>query len=321
MILGSWALILNILSIIFVSLCASLIFISVTLYFISDLLNRFQANTKISILWCIGILPWLISLFSVVLLALPELTPSSNVWVPTILHWHHISHFEILSWHGASFCVFCIIFISVCVTKLANAIKVNTQLNQLDFFIKNANTTPGLTIIESKECKAFTSGLFRPRSYITSGLIDQLTTQEIAVVTEHEFAHARAHDPLRKYGFSLVAAFFPKFIAEKLNKEFSLALEQTADESVLSRVSEKTVIATTLLKVSKLSYRPIDTIPLSSCHFSTHPLTLRIRYLLDDDKGLSFPVLLFIAFSIAICLLSTLSVDLLHHALERQFSH
>jgi hypothetical protein len=114
MILGYWGLILNILSIILVSLCASLIFISVTLYFISNSLNRFQANAKISILWCIGILPWVISLFSVALLVLPELASNNDTWLSTFLHWHHIYHFEILSWHGASLSVFCIVF-SVCV--------------------------------------------------------------------------------------------------------------------------------------------------------------------------------------------------------------
>jgi len=322
MILGYLGLSLNILSIVFVSLCASLIFISMTLFFTPNSLNRFQANARISILWCIGILPWLISLFSVALLVLPELTSSNDTWLATVLHWHHIYQFEILSWHGASLCVFCVIFFSVCLAKLAKAIKANKQLNQLDFFIQNANSEQSLTVIESEESRAFTSGLFSPRSYITSGLSDQLTTLEATVVAEHELAHARAHDPLRKYGFSLLAAFFPTFIGQQLNSDFSLALEQAADESVLSTVNDETVIAKTLLKVSKLSHKNIGTaMPTPNCHFSTHPLTLRIESLLNDDKGQSFPVLLILSFSVMATLVSTLSVDLFHHALERLFSH
>lgn len=321
MILGYWGLGLNILSIIFVSLSASLIFMSVTIYFISNSLNRFQARSKIGILWCIGILPWVISLFSVVLLVLPELTSNSATWLSNFLHWHHIYQFEILSWHGASIGVFCIVFFSVCLTKIVKAVKANAQLNQLDFFIQNANSKQRLTVIESKESRAFTSGLFSPRSYITSGLSAQLTTEEAAVVAEHELAHARSYDPLRKYGFSLLAAFFPTVIAQQLNSDFSLALEQAADESVLSTMSDETVIAKTLLKVSSLGQRPIGSIPLSNCHFSTHPLTLRIEYLLNDNKGQSFPILLLFSFSITVALLNTLSVDLLHHALERLFSH
>jgi beta-lactamase regulating signal transducer with metallopeptidase domain len=322
MILGYWGLSLNILSIIFVSLCASLTFISVTIYFLSNSLNRFQANTKIGILWCIGILPWVISLFSVVLLVLPELTSNSGTWLSTFLHWHHIYQFEILSWHGASIAVFCIIFFSVCLTKLAKAINANKQLNQLDFFIQNANSKQGLTVIDSEESRAFTLGFFSPRSYITSGLSKQLTSQEVTVVREHELEHARKHDPLRKYIFSLFSAFFPTFIAQQLNSDFSLALEQVADQSVLSAVNDETVIAKTLLKVSKLSHHSIGTkMAASNCHFSTHPLTLRIEYLLNDNKGQSFPTLLFLLFSVTATLLSTLSVDLFHHALERLFIH
>ena len=322
MILGDWGLSLNILSIVFVSLCVSLIFISVTSYFISDSINRFQANTRIRILWCIGILPWIISLFSVALLVGPELTSASETWLSTFLHWHHIYQFEIFSWHGASLCVFSLVFFSVCLAKLSKAIKANKQLNQLDFFIQNANPKQGLTVIKSEESRAFTTGFFNPRSYITSGLSQQLTSQEVTVVTEHELAHARTHDPLRKYIFSLLTAFFPTFIAQNLNSNFSLALEQVADASVLTAVNDETVIAKTLLKVSKLSHHSIGTkITASNCHFSTHPLTLRIEYLLNDKKGQSFPTLLFLLFSITVALLSTLSVDLFHHALERLFSH
>lgn len=318
---GYWGLSLNILSIIFVSLCASLIFISATVYFISNSLSRFQANSRISILWCIAILPWVISLFSVVLLVLPELTSNSDTWLSTFLHWHHIYQFEILSWHGASIGVFCLTFFSVCITKIVKAIKANVQLNQLDFFTKNTHFNQGMIVIESVECKVFTSGLLRPKSYITSGLNDHLTTQESAIVARHELAHARARDPLRKYGFSLLAAFFPTFIAQQLNSDFSLALEQAADESVLPYVSDETVIAKTLLRVSSLCQRPIGSMSLPNCHFSTHPLTLRIEYLLNDSKGQSFPILFIFSFSIAVALLSTLSVDLLHHALERLFIH
>ncbi len=322
MILGYWGLSLNILSIIFISLCASLIFISVIIYFISNSLNRFQANAKISILWCIAILPWFISLFSIVMLVLPEFTSNSDTWLSIFLHWHHIYQFKIISWHGASLFLFCIIFFSVCSTKMTKAIYTNKKLNQLEFFIQNANSKQALRVIESEESRAFTSGFFSPRSYITSGLSNQLTSQEVTVVTEHELAHARRHDPLRKYIFSLFAAFFPTIIARQLNREFSLALEQVADQDVLPTVNDVTVIAKTLLKVSKLSHRSFGKkMAASNCHFSTHPLTLRIEYLLSDNKGQSFPILLLFSFSISVALLSILSVDLFHHGLERLFSH
>lgn len=322
MIGGNWGLTFNILSIVFVGLYSSLCLISLVVYLASNQLNRFTAKVRLRLLWCVGILPWFVSFICVGLQILPELTPIGETWFSFFVHWHHIYNFEILSWHGASLFIFSMVFISVCLTRLLKAIKANKQLDQLDFFVKTSCSERGLTIIESRQHQAFTSGLFRPRSYITSGLRDQLTRQEMLVVSQHELAHAKTRDPLRKFSFSLFAAFFPKFIAQQLNDRFALALEQIADESVLLTGNDETVISKTMLKVSSLrSQFSGVTMSPSNCHFSAHPLSLRIQYLLRDNKGQPFPFALFFSFAITLTLLSTLSVDLLHHALEKLFHH
>jgi len=322
MIDGYWGLSLNILSIFFVSLWISLSLISVTTPSISAQLIRFHAQAKLRILWCLVILPWLICLASIWLLIVPELYSTGPAWLSSVVHWHHIYNFELLSWHGASLCVFGVIFSSICLVKLLKAIRANTHLDQLDFFIANTDRSEGLVVIESEECQAFTSGLFSPRSYITSGLQRRLSTLEKTVVAEHELAHARSHDPLKKYLFSLFAAFFRRSIAQQLNDDFSLALEQAADESVLSTVNDGALISKTLLKVSRLGYRCADkSEELINCQFSENPLSLRIRYLLSDNKGQSFPRLLCFFFAMTVTMLSTLSVDALHHLLEWPFLH
>lgn len=322
MIWGNWGLTFNILSIIFVSLYFSLSLISLAVYLVSNQLNRFTAKARLRLLWCVGILPWLVSFICVGLQILPELSPSNQTWLAFLVHWHHLYNFEILSWHGASLFVFGMIFFSVCLTKLVKVIKANTQLDQLDFFVKASSSDHGLTVIETQQQQAFTSGFFSPKSYITSGLRDQLTQQELIVVAQHELAHAKTRDPLKKFYFSLFAAFLPKHIEQQLNDWFSLALEQIADESVLRTGNDETVISKTMLKVSGLrSQVTCVTMSLSNCQFSAHPLNLRIRYLLSDNKGRSFPSILFFSFAITLTLLSTLSLDLLHHALEKLFFH
>jgi hypothetical protein len=321
MISGHWGLSLNILSIISVGVCASLIFTSAAVLLISHSLQRFHANAKRGILWSVVVLPWPISLLSVGLLTFPEFSQTRETWLSSFAHWHHIDNFEILSWHGASTWTFSLIFIGVCITKIHKAFKASAKLSQLDFFVENTTCKQGLIVIESVQCQAFTAGLVRPRSYITSGLRDHLTQQEVSVVAAHELAHARTHDPLKKYVVSLFAAFFPKSIAQQINGAFSLALEQIADQSALLTVNDETIVSNTLLKVSQLTSQYVPKLSVSTCHFSTHPLTLRIRYLLSDNKGQSFPILLFCSFAALTTALSTLSVDLLHHALEQLFTH
>jgi len=321
MISEHWGLSLNILSIISVGVCASLIFTSAAVLLISHSLQHFHANAKLGVLWSIVALPWLISILSVGLLTFPEFSQTRETWLSSFAHWHHIYNFEILSWHGASTWIFSLIFIGVCITKIHKAFKASAKLSQLDFFVENTTCKQGLIVIDSVQCQAITSGLVRPRSYITSGLRDQLTQQEASMVAAHELAHASTHDPLKKYVASLFAAFFPKSVAQQINDAFSLALEQIADQSVLRTVHDETIVSNTLHKVSKLNSQYVGELPVLTCHFSTHPLTLRIRYLLSENKGRSFPILLFFSLAALTTVLSTLSVDLLHHALEQLFIH
>jgi len=322
MIWGNWGLTFNILSIVIISLYFSLSLISVVVYLVSNKLNRFTAKARLRLLWCVGLLPWLVSFICVGLQIIPEMSSSNETWLSNFVHWHHIYNFEIFSWHGATLFVFGLIFFSVCFTKLVKVIKANTQLDQLDFFVKSSSSDHGLTVVESQQHQAFTSGFFSPKSYITSGLRDQLTQQELLVIAQHESAHAETRDPLRKFCFSLLAAFFPKHVEQQLNDWFSLALEQIADDSVLGSGNDETVISKTMLKVSGLRSK-VTGAPLSllNCQFSAHPLNLRIRYLLNDNKGRSFPFAVFFIFAITVTLLSTLSIDLMHHALEKLFVH
>lgn len=322
MILGNWGLTLNILSMFFVSFCSTIILISGVIPLISAQLHRFTSNAKRRILWGIGMLPWLVSLVCVGLVLLPELLLSNKAWSSSFAHWHHIYQFELFSWHSASLIIFCPVLFAVYLAKLITILKTNRQLHQLDFFMEKTGCVHGLTVIESEQRQAFTSGLFRPRSYITRGLLDHLTQQELAVVAHHELAHARKRDPLQKLIFALVIAFFPRPITKQLNDAFSLATEQTADESVLRTVNDETFISQTILNVSRLRNQFVDAnIQPSACHFSAHPLTLRIRYLLNENKGRSFPVLLFFSLVITLTGFSTASIDLLHHAFERLFAH
>ncbi len=57
-------------------------------------------------------------------------------------------------------------------------------------------TGQSLTIVVDSRPQAFTLGLFRPRIYLTTGLLRRLSKSEIHVVISHEAVHLQAHDPL-----------------------------------------------------------------------------------------------------------------------------
>jgi Zn-dependent protease with chaperone function len=318
MIFGHWGLSLNILAIGVLSFCVSILLVALVAALSNDLSTRFEAKSRLRILWCGVALPWLVSISSIGLLIFPELFQLPTTWLTSFVHWHHVYHFPIYSWHGAtlilSSSVFCFLFLS----KLLKALRTNTQLDKLEYFVTKSRLPDGCFLIESHQLKAFTSGFFHPRSYITTGLRDQLTQQETEVVQQHELAHLKKADPLRKYFFALFASFFPDAIQRYLVETFSLALEQLADDTVLQKINDNTLISKTILKVVRLSKdnNNLHRSPPTHCHFASHPLELRIRYLLSDDKGESFPLILFILFTSLMITISTLSVDLLHHGVE-----
>lgn len=58
-------------------------------------------------------------------------------------------------------------------------------------------TTTRISCLDSRERVAFCAGLYRPRVYVSLGLVATLAGDELVAVLAHENAHARRRDPLR----------------------------------------------------------------------------------------------------------------------------
>lgn len=77
---------------------------------------------------------------------------------------------------------------------------------------------------------AFCTGLFRPRIYLSTGLLNTLSDKELKAVLLHEAYHCRRYDPLRTLLADVLAAalFFLPAIAEWRDM-FSISTELAAD--------------------------------------------------------------------------------------------
>lgn len=321
MIFGGLGLALNITTIVILSCSFTLILASLIMKHFHNALSNFNAISRSQILWCIVILPWFVSALSVVALVFPELYQWNLAWAS--LHWHHIYNFSIFSWHGASLIIFSSFCLLLLLSRLVRALKMYSNINQLNSFSKPDVLSNGCLIIESSEVNAFTSGLLNAKAFITTGLNSRLSDDENSIVQLHELAHVKNSDPLRKYIFSLLASFFPLKISEQLNASFSLALEQVADNEVLKEIPDVALVAKTLVNVTRLQLHSSQIAPPVSenCSFINTPLESRIHYLLNESKGKSFPYFILIILVFAISSISTLSVDLIHHSFEQLFSH
>jgi len=99
---------------------------------------------------------------------------------------------------------------------------------------------------------AFTHGLFRPRVYISSGLIHHLTRSELNGVILHELYHKRHRDPLRFFLLSLLRdTFFYIPIGYYLLRLLHSLRERAADDAAVSKMDEPVGLASALVKIAR----------------------------------------------------------------------
>ena len=97
---------------------------------------------------------------------------------------------------------------------------------------------------------AFCLGLWRPRIWLTAGLVSLLTDEELAAVLRHEMYHCRQRDPLRlliSRGFKSAFFFLP--LMSDLATQVELQQEVAADQSVIDYLGDDLPLLCTLQKL------------------------------------------------------------------------
>lgn len=89
-----------------------------------------------------------------------------------------------------------------------------------------------LDVIADPVPEAFCYGLFRPRIYMTSGLVEALSLIELEAVLRHERHHLRCYDPLRIVVWTIISKTYWWLEAEA--QRAHLCRELAADRAVIS---------------------------------------------------------------------------------------
>lgn len=115
---------------------------------------------------------------------------------------------------------------------------------------------PVVLILDPKVKTAFTHGLFRPRIYISKGLIDSLDRPELKAVILHELHHKRRFDPLRFLLYSMLAdTFFYVPLLKDLLCSLRIKKEAEADEAACRDLSERLTLAGAIVKAASFNLR------------------------------------------------------------------
>jgi Zn-dependent protease with chaperone function len=98
---------------------------------------------------------------------------------------------------------------------------------------------------------ACTAGLFSPRIYISTQLLDSLGDEEVKAVLRHEQSHSQRRDPLRGMLLGLLSRFF-LFVphAARLLRRVKREMEFVADGRSLAFAHSPAFMASALVKVS-----------------------------------------------------------------------
>lgn len=105
---------------------------------------------------------------------------------------------------------------------------------------------------------AFTLGLSRPRVYVSTGLAEELTPEELRAVILHEIHHAVNRDPLRLFVVSFIRdTFFFLPLGRYLVDSFRVQKELAADEGAVAVTRRPLDLATALVKIATMRRRPL----------------------------------------------------------------
>ena len=148
---------------------------------------------------------------------------------------------------------------------------------------ERSKTLPAF-VVDADQAVMALVGILRPRLFVTRGLIDALTGEELAASVEHEVGHSRARDNLKRLAMraapDLLAA---TRAARSIERRWASAAEHDADRMCgRASAAARCALASALVKVARLTPpEPIVAEPISTL-VGGGEIASRVRVLLDD---------------------------------------
>ena len=326
MIVGNLAIALNLMSVAVLAFIICIAFIAVIAKLFIPKLDKITFTVRKFSLWLLITAPWWVAALCIALFWPRQSNGIYFSWFDEFAHWHHIDIFNFFSWHAATLMFACLFVLGISISVIYRKRKQSNSLsNLLDFAqdkkLQGQGDSDYLTLSVPNPI-AFTTGFLSPKIYISTGLQEQVSEQELAIILKHEAAHVAARDPLFKVIFSVFAGFFPASIKRQLLEKYTLLTEQLADSKVASKYDSLDV-AQTLINVARMqqniSNHPVGA---SISHFGYDQTSTRVQSLIKPITSTPRVLLLTAAvLVIAMPLLTASTVDSFHHFIETIFNH
>jgi Zn-dependent protease with chaperone function len=177
--------------------------------------------------------------------------------------------------------------------------------------------TSGLRVLPFDEPQAFVVGLWRPRLFVTRGLLSGAHREHLEPVLAHERAHLRRCDSLRLLVSSLALAFHLPGIAGWLERQLARAHELAADAEAAAAVHSPERVARALVQLTRVQRRTPASALAGALAFDGADVEMRVTSLLDPRPRRDQPRARTIGLvAVIACVLLGAGADLVHHGVE-----
>ncbi|WP_445487382.1 M56 family metallopeptidase [Niallia sp. 03133] len=160
---------------------------------------------------------------------------------------------------------------------LVNEKRSSELMQQMEYRQKH------VLVIEHHDPMAITMGFFQPKIFLSTGLWDLLSKEEIKAVLFHEAYHQKKLDPLKSFLIQLFATiiwYIP--LLKWISKQYIVIREVLADDYAIKKSGNPIDISNALIKMIK--NRQQKKHPFTYVSFAESSVNYRIRYILNPDK-------------------------------------
>lgn len=165
--------------------------------------------------------------------------------------------------------------------------------------------------LASAQPTAFTLGWLKPTIFISAGMQDACSAEDIDCILHHEAAHQRRRDNLRLLAARILTAPLPQRFAQPVLDDLKLSCEKACDLRAAALLSRESVAAA-LIRVARVQQQAA---PVVSLAFVGNRTEQRILALLDDPQPPLASEKVFVAASIALLVILAM-INPLHRAIE-----
>jgi hypothetical protein len=171
----------------------------------------------------------------------------------------------------------------------------------------------GYRLLDASEPAVFTLGWWRPRVYVSRGLLANCATDELAIILAHEQAHRRRRDNLRVLLGRVCTGVLPPGWRRPVLHDLHLLCEQSCDFAAAQRYGSLSV-AQTLVQIGRVLRRSMA--PLQGLSFDGSDLQHRVYALLGEDRRRLLTRWQTATLAVTASLAVLLAVEPLHHGAE-----